>query len=62
MYTLAADGKPQPVTIKMGISDGVATEVLEGLNENDNVVTSVVVTQAKAAQPTSPFGGGVRRF
>jgi hypothetical protein len=33
------------------------------LNENDQVITSAIVKQGGAAQPTSPFGGGgMRRF
>ena len=59
------NNKPQPVQIKTGISDGIFTEVTEGLNENDKVVTSAFVKQGSAtsAQPTNPFGGGgMRRF
>ena len=33
--------KPTKVTIKTGISDGVATEIVEGLKEGDRVVTGV---------------------
>ena len=31
--------KPKPVQIKIGISDGISTEVIEGLKEGDRVVT-----------------------
>jgi len=66
LYVLiGADPKtahPEAVTVKLGISDGTATEVLDGLKENDPVVTAVVVSGAKAAAPASnPFGGGQRR-
>jgi len=53
------DGKPQPVTVKLGITDGIFTEVTEGLAEND-----VVVTGSNTPVPTTggggqnPFGGG----
>lgn len=57
-----ADGKNpvlQPVQIKTGITDGIFTEVLEGLNEGDNVVTGFVSTGAQANSATAnPFGGG----
>ena len=33
--------KPSPVQIKTGISDGISTEVLEGLKEGDRVVTAM---------------------
>ena len=53
----------KPVQITTGISDGVATEVREGLKENDVVVTGVTVAEgASAPRPTNPFGGGPRRF
>jgi HlyD family secretion protein len=65
VYVLPARfSKPVPTTIKTGISDGVATEVLEGLKEGDAVVTSVLETGAAATPPPgNPFGGGGgRRF
>ncbi len=62
VYVLGADGKPQPVPIKTGITDGVATEVLEGLNEGDKVITSSTSKQS-SQQPQTPFGPGIpRRF
>jgi HlyD family secretion protein len=54
-------GHPEAVTVKLGITDGSSTEVLEGLNEGDVVITSVVIPGAKTAPTTNPFGGG-RRF
>ena len=64
IYTLV-DGKPQPVTVKLGISDGIFTEVLEGLKEGDQVITGAAVTQTSAtpSQGGNPLsGGGRRRF
>ncbi|MBI5387564.1 MAG: efflux RND transporter periplasmic adaptor subunit [Verrucomicrobia bacterium] len=54
----------QPARIKVGISDGVFTEVLEGLKEGDEVVigTSTPTSEAPSGQPANPFGGGMRRF
>ncbi|HEY2138594.1 MAG TPA: efflux RND transporter periplasmic adaptor subunit [Chthoniobacterales bacterium] len=62
VYVLASgSSKPKPVTIKTGISDGVTTEILEGLKEGDRVVTGM--SESGAAAPASnPFGGGPRRF
>ena len=49
--------------IKVGINDGISTEVVDGLKEGDIVVTGVAMTgTAQAAQLTNPFGGGFRRF
>lgn len=64
VYTLGEDGKPKPVQIKTGISDGITTEVTEGLSEGDKVITGVVQAAGGANAPASnPFGGGMpRRF
>jgi HlyD family secretion protein len=55
--------RPQPVQIKTGISDGITTEVIEGLKEGDPVVTAELTsTTAAPSPPANPFGGGPRRF
>jgi HlyD family secretion protein len=55
-------GRPQPAQIKTGISDGVLTEVVEGLKEGDRVVTAEFGSAMAAPSPaTNPFGGS-RRF
>jgi HlyD family secretion protein len=63
VYVLPPDAsKPAKVTIKTGISDGVATEVTEGLKEGDRVVTGVTESSGSTSTPaTNPFGGGPRR-
>jgi len=56
-------GQPKPVQIKTGISDGVVTEVVEGLKESDTVVTAEMTTKAQpASTPANPFSGAPRRF
>ena len=55
------DNKPQSVQIKTGITDGILTEVTEGLKEGDKVVTGATVASAGAgAQSSNPFSGGMR--
>ena len=56
--------KLQPVQVKLGISDGINTEVTEGLKENDQIVTGAVYNQHTASSQgaPNPFGGGMRRF
>src|ERR1017187_6781494 len=64
VYLLAGEGKDeklQAVQIKTGISDGISTEVVSGLDEGAKVVTGVVLTGAQAAAPANPFGGGFPR-
>src|SRR5713101_415289 len=56
-------GRPKPVQIKTGISDGIMTEVTEGLKEGDRVVTAELSSpSASASPPTNPFSGQQRRF
>ncbi|PZR75959.1 MAG: efflux RND transporter periplasmic adaptor subunit [Chthoniobacterales bacterium] len=62
IYVLPAGAsKPVSVTIKTGISDGVSTEVLEGLKEGDRVVTGMTENGTASAPAANPFGGGPRR-
>jgi HlyD family secretion protein len=55
-------GNLKATQIKTGISDGVMTEVVEGLNEGDLVVTAAILPVTSEARPPNPFGGGMRRF
>jgi HlyD family secretion protein len=55
-------GRPKPLQIKTGISDGIVTEVTDGLKEGDNVVTAELTSPSAASSPaTNPFSGA-RRF
>jgi len=64
--TRPEDQKLTPVQIKVGISDGVSTEVLDGLEEGAQIVTGMTVTGDGASSTgprANPFGGGgFRRF
>jgi len=56
-------GRPKAVQIKTGISDGIMTEITEGLKEGDRVVTAELTSPAaSSSSPTNPFSGGQRRF
>jgi HlyD family secretion protein len=55
-------GRPKPVQIKTGISDGIVTEVLEGLKEGDRAVTAEMTSANTATPAPNPFSGGGRRF
>jgi len=55
---------PEAVQVKVGITDGIASEIVDGVAEGDVLVTSVSVPGVKAsAAPANPFSGqGQRRF
>lgn len=66
--TDAANARIQPLTVKLGITDGLNTEVLDTLAEGDVLVTAVSTGPAAAAAAgTNPFAprmgppGGGRR-
>jgi HlyD family secretion protein len=60
---LLSGSRPAPVQIKTGISDGIVTEIVEGLNEGDRVVTAEIAPKSEAPSTSAnPFSGGRRRF
>jgi HlyD family secretion protein len=49
VYSPGSDGaKLRPVIVKTGISDGVNTEIFEGLSDGASVVTSTLESTAKS--------------
>ena len=65
IYVLSDKGekaKLQAVQIKTGISDGISTEVLSGLNEGVQAITGTVSTGTQAVRPANPLGGGFPRM
>lgn len=65
IWVMGPDGKPQPRRIKIGLTDGSATEVLEGdLREGEVVITGQNITGQSAQQSgtqTAPGFGGANR-
>lgn len=59
---LLSSGRPKPVSIKTGISDGVVTEVVDGLKEGDRIVTAELSGGAPNGSPASNPFSGPRRF
>jgi HlyD family secretion protein len=60
---LLRDGKPQSVSVRVGLSDGNLTELVDGdLHEGDALIIDAAATDAQpeAAAPASP--GGMRRL
>jgi HlyD family secretion protein len=59
IYVLRGEGRdarPEAIRIKTGISDGIFTEILEGLQEGDPVVVAMLGPQTQSASSSaSPF-------
>ncbi len=57
------NGKPEPLEVKTGLTDGIYTEVTEGLPEGTEVVTNQFIPGATPTPPpssSSPFGSSGR--
>lgn len=57
--------KPEPRQVRIGISDGVFTEVIDGLEEGEIVVLGSNMPDSARGGPggaSNPFGGSRRRF
>ena len=56
--------RPESASVKLGISDGVNTEIIDGLKEGDVLISSAIIPGAAttSAPSANPFGGGPRRF
>lgn len=65
VWVLGQDGKPQSRRIKVGLSDGVSTEVVEGnLQEGEMVITGQTISGGAASQnnrTAAPGFGGAPR-
>jgi HlyD family secretion protein len=62
---LAPEQSLEELTVKVGITDGTSSEIIDGLKEGDVIVSgiSVPTTSSSSQQRSSnPFGGGPRRF
>lgn len=57
---------PEAVSVKIGITDGVNSEVVGGLAEGDVIITGLSSASPAGSTPqqpvNNPFGGGGRRF
>lgn len=61
VWVLGKDGQPQPVSLRLGVSDGKATEVLRGEIKDG---TEIILGYEEGSEPkpkrqTRPFGGGL---
>ncbi|MDD4034368.1 MAG: efflux RND transporter periplasmic adaptor subunit [Candidatus Cloacimonetes bacterium] len=56
------DKQPTPVLVKTGVSDGAFVELIDGLKQDDVLVTGVVYKDPKQAANNNAAGPGMRRF
>ncbi len=61
VWTLGKDGQPQPVSLRLGVSDGKATEVLRGeLRDGTEIILGYEEgSEPKPKRQTRPFGMGM---
>ena len=61
VWIAGADGKPQAVQVRLGLTDGAATELLGGdLKEGQEVLVSVALAAGKSAAPAAGAARGPR--
>ena len=54
VYVIGSDGKPKPVRVQLGISDGQFTEVSGEIHEGDTILTGVSTPKSATAAPAGP--------
>ncbi|MCL5666198.1 MAG: efflux RND transporter periplasmic adaptor subunit [Patescibacteria group bacterium] len=57
VQVLGSDGKPQNITVQTGLSNDTETEIQNGLNEGQEVVTQTVSSGASTAASSQPSSG-----
>jgi hypothetical protein len=65
VYVLSGTGKDatlEAVQVKTGITDGIYTEVVSGLNDGDKIVTGSFSLAGGSSPAGNPFGGGFPRM
>jgi HlyD family secretion protein len=63
VWVLRADGRLERIVVRVGITDGLVTEIVSGdLNEGDKVVTEMTNATASAANRTTARPGGMGRM
>jgi HlyD family secretion protein len=56
-------GQPQPTPLRVGLSDGSMTEIVEGnLHEGDLLIVDASIQGQAAATTTNQTPGGMRRL
>ena len=60
VWVVGQDGQPKPNVVRLGVSDGKATEILKGaVKEGTEIILGMAEGAGKTAKPTRPFGMGM---
>ncbi|MDD5389416.1 MAG: efflux RND transporter periplasmic adaptor subunit [Gallionellaceae bacterium] len=60
VWVVGKEGRPAPVVVRLGVSDGKATEILKGeVKEGMEIILAMAEGAAKAKKSTRPFGMGM---
>jgi len=60
VQVLDSNGKPQPKTVQVGISNDTLTQIVSGLNVGDQVVTQTINSNAKTTTAAQSGASGLR--
>jgi hypothetical protein len=55
LWTIDANGKPAPVRVRTGLTDGQVTEIVDGPSVKEGLKVIAAVTNEKAASGSNPF-------
>lgn len=60
LWVLAGDGKPAPIRVRLGVSDGKSTEILKGeVKEGMEIILAMAEGADKPKKAARPFGMGM---
>ncbi|MDP2431373.1 MAG: efflux RND transporter periplasmic adaptor subunit [Pseudomonadota bacterium] len=60
VWVVGKEGQPAPIVVRLGVSDGKATEILKGeVKEGMEIILALAEGAGKAKKPTRPFGMGM---
>ena len=53
MWVLGRNGRPTPIAVTLGVTDGKVTEVLQGVSEGQEIVVGRMASDPPAGAPSS---------
>lgn len=60
VWVVGKEGRPAPIVVRLGVSDGKSTEILKGeVREGMEIILALAEGAGKAKKPARPFGMGM---